>query len=229
MKYGEAVVGTRYAALVKGSSAIFPRGFLWLIPTWYAVIVLVIKVKLKPASWSTWYAPYALGATLLATLTLIAVLWTLRTNAFVADESGIWLGLRGAARRRLGRRRRQNTQLPWPNVQQLKIASRPYGARLDILVHGDSIVDRHNPVWLVAATVLTVLIPVAYVFRTPGLLRPSSYHPLRYRIKLLDVRPEELRLALAPLAPPAVAIAVRRTWRARALGLLRRSRLATAA
>jgi len=228
MKYGEAVVGTRYAALVKGSSAIFPRGFLWLIPTWYAVIVLVIRVKLKPPSWSTWYAPYALGATLLATVTLIAVLWTMRTNAFVADESGIRLGLRGAARRRLGRRRRQSTHLPWPDVQQLKIASRPYGARLDILLRRDSIVDRQNPVWLAAATVLTVLIPVAYVFRTPGLLRPRSYNPPRYRIKLLDVKPDALRAALAPLAPPTVAIAVRPTWRVRALGVLRRSQLATA-
>src|SRR5215470_14003533 len=188
MKYGEAVVGTRYAALVKGSSAIFPRGFPWLIP----------------------------------------VLWTMRTNAFVADESGIRLGLRGAARRRLGRRRRDNALLPWPDVQQLKIASRPYGARLDILLHRDSVVDRRNPVWLTVATVLTVLIPVVYVFRSPGLLRPRSYNPPRYRIKLLDVRPGELRLALAPLAPPTVAIAVRRTWRARALGLLRRSRLAPA-
>lgn len=222
-------MGTRYAALVKGSSAVFPRGFLWLIPIWYAVIVGVIKVRLRPPSWSTWYVPYALGATLLATLTLIAVLWTMRTNAFVADESGIRLGLRGAARRRLGRRRRKNTHLPWPDVQQLKIASRPYGACLDILLHRDSIVDRHNPVWLVVATVFTVLIPVVYVFRSPGLLRPRSYNPPRYRIKLLDVRAEELRLALAPLAPPTVTIAVRRTWRARALGLVRRSRLATAA
>src|SRR5215831_11536383 len=156
MKYGEAVVGTRYAALVKGSSAIFPRGFLWLIPIWYAVIVGVIKIKLKPPSWSTWYAPYALGATLLATLTLIAVLWTMRTNAFVADESGIRLGLRGAARRRLGRRRRQSAHLPWPDVQQLKIASRPYGARLDILLHRGSMVGRHNLLWQVVADVLTV-------------------------------------------------------------------------
>ena len=88
---------------------------------------------------------------------------------------------------------------------------------------------RRNPVWLTVATVLTVLIPVVYVFRSPGLLRPRSYNPPRYRIKLLDVRPEELRVALAPMAPATVAIAVRRTWRARALGVLRRSRLATAA
>ena len=33
----------RYTALVRGSSAIFPRGFLWLIPVWYVVIAAVIK------------------------------------------------------------------------------------------------------------------------------------------------------------------------------------------
>ena len=216
----------RYAALVKGSSAIFPRGFLWLIPVWYTAIAVLVKVKARPPSW---YAPYALGATLLAALTLFAVLSTIRNNAFVADDGGIRLGLRGGARRRLGRRRRETTHLPWPDVQQLKIASRPYGARLDILLHHDSIVDRHCVVWLIAANCVTVLLPVAYLFRSPGLLRPRSYHPPRYRIQLYDVGPEELRLALAPLTPPTVTIAVRRSWRARALGRLRRSRLATAA
>jgi hypothetical protein len=226
MHYGEAAVGNRYAALVKGSSAIFPRGFLWLIPAWYTAIAIVIKVKVRPPSW---YAPYALGATLLATLTLITVLWTMRNNAFVADDSGIRLGLRGGARRRFGRRRRQTTQLPWPEVQQLKIASRPYGARLDIVLHRDSIADRHYLIWQALANILTLLLPVAYLFRSPGLLRPRSYDPPRYRVQLYDVTPEELRMALAPMAPPTVAIAVRRTWRARALGRLRRSRLATAA
>ena len=226
MHYGEAAVGNRYTALVKGSCAIFPRGFLWLIPVWYTAIAVVIKVKVKPLSW---YGPYALGATLLAALTLIVVLSTMRSNAFVADDSGIRLGLRGAARRRIGRRRRACTGLPWLEVKQLKIASRPYGARLDILLHRDSVADRHRLIWQAAATVVTLLIPVAYLFRSPGLLRPRSYNPPRYRIQLYDVTPEELRVALAPLAPPTVAIAVRRTWRARTLGRLRRSRLATAA
>lgn len=226
MHYGEAVVGNRYAALVKGSSAIFPRGFLWLIPVWYTAIAVLIKVKVKPPAW---YAPYALGATLLAALTLIAVLSTMRNNGFVADDGGIRLGLRGAARRRLGRRRRESTHLPWPEVQQLKIASRPYGARLDIVLHRGAIADRHHLIWQTLANVVTLLLPVAYLFRSPGLLRPRSYDPPRYRIQLYDVTPEELRLALAPLAPPTLRIAVRRTWRARALGRLRRSRLATAA
>ena len=100
----EAAVGNRYTALVKGSSAVFPRGFLWLIPVWYAAIALVVKFKVKLPSWLTWYAPYAFGVTVLATLTLIVVLSTMRNNAFVADESGILLGLRGAARRRFSRK-----------------------------------------------------------------------------------------------------------------------------
>jgi hypothetical protein len=225
-EYGEAVVENRYAALVKGSSAIFPRGFLWLIPVWYTAIAVLVKVKAKPPAW---YAPYALGATILAVLTLLAVLLSMRNNAFVADDSGIGLGLRGGARRRFGRRRRETTHLPWPDVQQLKIASRPYGARLDILLHRDAIIDRHRVIWLIAANCVTVLLPVAYLFRSPGLVRPRSYDPPRYRIQIYDVGPEELRLALAPLTPPTVVIAVRRTWRSRALGRLRRSRLATAA
>jgi hypothetical protein len=229
MHYGEAAVGNRYTALVKGSSAVFPRGFLWLIPVWYAAIALVVKIKVKPPSWFAWYAPYAFGVTVLAALTLVMVLSTMRNNAFVADESGILLGLRGAARRRFSRRRRQTTHLPWPEIQELKIASRPYGARLDIVLHRDSVADRHRLIWQAVATAATLLIPVAYLFRSPGLLRPRSYNPPRYRIQLYDVRPEELRLGLAPLAPPTVRINVRRTWRARALGALRRSRLATAA
>ena len=92
----------RYAALVKGPSAVFPRGFLWLIPLWYLVLVAVTRYKGRLPSW---YALCALGATLLAVLLLIAVLSALRNNAFVADESGVLLGLRGAAQRRIGRRR----------------------------------------------------------------------------------------------------------------------------
>lgn len=216
----------RYAALVKGSSAIFPRGFLWLIPVWYAAIAVVVRVKVQPPSW---YAPYALGATLLAVLALILVLATMRNNAFVADDSGIRLGLRGAARRRFGRRRRESTYLPWPDVQQIKIASRPYGARLDIVLHPGSIVRRHHVIWQIVANGLTVFLPVTYLFRLPGLLRPRSYGPPRYRIQIYDVAAEDLRMALAPMAPPTVTFAVRRTWRARAFGRLRQSRLTTAA
>jgi hypothetical protein len=73
-----------------------------------------------------------------------------------------------------------------------------------------------------------VLIPPACLLRSPGLLHPRS-DPLRYRIPLYEVTPEQLRLALVPFAPPNVPIAVRPRWHTRALSRLRRSRLTTAA
>jgi hypothetical protein len=217
-------VENRYAALVRGPSAIFPRGYLWLIPVWYAALVVVAEFKDRPPSW---YGRIALGATALAVLTVIAVLATLRSNAFVADEKGILLGLRGAAQRRFGRRRRQQ-HLSWDELGELRIAARPYGARLDIYLPAGSPSGAGRMIWRVAAAVVTVLLPPACLFRTPGLLRPRSA-PLRFRIPLYDVRPEELQLALAPFAPPNVPVAVRPRWRARALSRLRRSRLTTAA
>ncbi len=215
----------RYTALVRGSAAVFPRGYLWLIPVWYVVIAALVEVKGKPPAW---YAPCALGALLLAAFVLIAVLSTMRNNAFLVDDSGIWLGLRGGARRRFGRRRRQNRYLPWPEVRQLRIVSRRYGARLDVFLPAGSVSGRGRLIWRVIAAGLTVFIPPAYLFRSPGILRPRS-DPLRFRIPLYDVTPEELRLALVPLVPPNLPIAVQPRWRTRALRRLRRSRLTTAA
>jgi hypothetical protein len=220
-------VENRYAALVRGPSAVFPRGYLWLIPLWYLVLVGLARYKGRLPSW---YALCALGATFLALLTVIAVLATLRSNAFVADESGILLGLRGAAQRRFGRRRRQR-QLAWYEVSQLRIAARPYGARLVIFLPAGSPTGNGRLIWRIVAAVMTVLLPPACLFRSPGLLRPRSA-PVRYRVPLYDVRPEQLQLALAPFTPPNVPIVVRPRLRARALSRLRRlrrSRLTTAA
>jgi hypothetical protein len=78
---------------------------------------------------------------------------------------------------------------------------------------------------------VTVLLPPACMFRCPGLLRPRS-DPVRFRVPLYEVTPEQLQLALAPFTPPNVPILVRPRWRARAIARLRRkrrSRLTTAA
>jgi hypothetical protein len=216
-------VENRYAAIVRGPSAIFPRGYLWLIPVWYAALAAVAEFKDRPPSW---YGGIALGATAMAVLTVLAVLATLRSNAFVADEKGILLGLRGAAQRRFGRRRQQQL-LSWDELGELRIAARPYGARLDIFLPAGAQSGAGRMIWRIAAAVVTVLLPPACLFRTPGLLRPRSA-PLRFRVPLY-VRPEELQLALAPFAPPNVPVALRPRWRARALSRLRRSRLTTAA
>ena len=225
----------RYTALVRGSSAVFPRGFLWLIPIWYVAIAAAAKLKSRAPLWyepMRWYQPIALGALLLAALTLIVVLSTIRNNAFLVDDSGIWLGLRGGARRRFGPRRRRNRHLPWAEIQQIKIVYRRYGARVDVFLPAAPASGRGRAFWRVTATSLaaglTVLIPPAYLFRYPAILRPRMDRR-RYRIPLYDVAPEELRMALLPLAPPNLPIAVRPRWRTRAMRRLRRSRLATAA
>jgi hypothetical protein len=220
-------VENRYPALVRGPSAVFPRGYLWLIPLWALVLFVLAYDKGQLPSW---YEVACIGPASLAVLIVLAVLATLRSNAFVADESGILLGLRGAAQRRIGRRRRQK-HLAWYEVSQLKIAYRPYGARLDIFMAVGSATGNGRGIWRIVAAVVTVLLPPACMFRSPGLLRPTS-GPVRYRVPLYDVRPEQLQFALAPLAPPNVAIVVRPRLRARALARLRRlrrSRLTTAA
>jgi len=223
----------RYTALVRGSSAIFPRGFLWLIPIWYVAIAAAIKFKDRAPLWyepMRWYEPIALGALLLAALTLLVVLSTIRNNAFLVDDSGIWLGLRGGARRRFGPRR--NRHLPWAEIQQIRIVYRRYGARVDVYLPAVPASGRGRAFWRVTATSLaaglTVLIPPAYLFRYPAILRPRMDRR-RYRIPLYDVMPEELRMALLPLVPPNLPMAVRPRWRTRAMRRLRRSRLATAA
>ena len=225
----------RYTALVRGSSAIFPRGFLWLIPIWYVAIAAAIRYKDRAPLWyqpMRWYEPIALGALLVAALTLMVVLSTIRNNAFLVDDSGIWLGLRGGARRRFGPRRRRNGHLPWAEIRQIRIAHRRYGARIDVYLPDAPNTSRGRAIWQATATSLaaglTVLLPVAYLFRAPAILRPRS-DPRRYRIPLYDVTPEELRLALVPMVPPNLPIAVRPRWRTRAMRRLRRSRLATAA
>ena len=225
----------RYTALVRGSSAIFPRGFLWLIPIWYVAIAAAIKFKDRAPLWyepMRWYEPIALGALLLAALTLLVVLSTIRNNAFLVDDSGIWLGLRGGARRRFGPRRRRNRHLPWAEIQQIRIVYRRYGARFDVYLPAVPASGRGRAFWRVTATSLaaglTVLIPPAYLFRYPAILRPRMDRR-RYRIPLYDVMPEELRMALLPLVPPNLPMAVRPRWRTRAMRRLRRSRLATAA
>ncbi len=192
----------RYAALVKGPSALFPRGFLWLIPACYAGIAAVLVIKGKPP---LWFGGSELGGLLLAAATLLLVLATMRNKAFVADNSGIWLGLRADAIRRLGRRRGEIRQVPWPQIERLKIVPRSYGARLDVALDPAAPVARHGVLRKTVATFLLVIFPPSFVFRSPGLLTRRG-RPPRYRIPLHAVTADELALALAQLAPATVSI-----------------------
>lgn len=204
----------RYAALVKGPSTLFPRGFLWLIPTWFAAIALLLKFKTQTPPW---YGYAALLGLLLAASTLLLVLTFVRNNAFVADGSGIWLGLRAGATRRLGRRRRTIRPVPWPQIEQLRIVPRAYGARLDVMLGGPApMVSWPRALAKIAANSLLLILPISYLFRTPGLLTPRT-DPARYRIPLYDVTAAELRVALRHLAPATVQVVEIPRWRIQAM------------
>jgi hypothetical protein len=214
-------VQDRYAALVKGPSVLFPRGFLWLIPVWYTGIALALYLRAKTPAW---YGDAAQAGLALAALTLLCVLATMRNNAFVADATGIWLGLRAGATRRLGRRRRTLRQLPWQQIEQVQILPRSYGARLDVILNEAApIVGWPRALARLATAGLLLIIPISYVGRTPGLLSPRS-EPPGYRIPLYDVTVAELRLALAQLAPAAMPVVEMPRWRAQAIARRRRAR-----
>ncbi|GEM_PF-860428 len=212
-------MGRRYVALVRGPRAIFPRGFLWVVPLWYGVAALLLTTRGRLVAG---YGRILIVMLALAAVILLAVLLNLRCNAFLADDDGISLGLRAAAARRRARRRRRNRRLPWSEIEQVSIAARPYGALVVIRVSEQSPAARAGwSGWLPAASALTLLLPVCYLFRMPGLLLPR-YGSASYTVPLWDVIPGEARQALAELAPASVPVIVKPTLRARALGRLRR-------
>jgi hypothetical protein len=180
----------------------FPRGYLLLIPVWYVVLAALLAIK---GRWlPSWYLAIALGSLLLATLILAGVLATMRQKAFFADENGIWLGI--VTRRK--RSRRQRMLLPWSHIAQLRITSRHYGARLEIVLSpAASIIGRrHRIVSGVFFAGVTVIIPPRWIGRRPALLSPRA-RPPQYLVPLCDTA-RELGTALAAIAPRTVQVAV---------------------
>jgi len=206
-QYGRRPVEKRYSGLVTGPAAMFPRGYLLLIPVWYAVIaaLLVVKGKLP-----FWYTAIALGALLLATLTLAGVLATMRQKAFFVDENGIWLGI--VPRRKRAWRRR--ILVPWSHIEQLKVARKHYGARLEIVIGpAASIIHRHRLITGIFFAGVTMIIPPRWIGRPPALLSPRA-DPYRYVVPLYDTA-EGLGAALAAIAPQEVQVTVAARWRRR--------------
>jgi len=208
-------VAKRLTALVRGPSPVVPRDFLWVVPLWYGCAAVAISLFGRLPSW---YLPAALGTLLLAALVQLTVLLTMRDNAFAADANGITLGLRGGARRRLGRRRRQ-LFLPWGQIRELYVARRHYGTRLVIIMNPDAPAARPpNLAASIVATAVALVLPVAYLVRCPGLLR-ARRDPPRYSVPLQEIGVQPLHGALAELAGPAgvpVLLAPRRVPRRRA-------------
>ncbi|HEY3906268.1 MAG TPA: hypothetical protein VGM14_20325 [Streptosporangiaceae bacterium] len=191
---------------VAGPSVIFPRGYLWLVPIWFAAAAGWLYLT----KWPLWFRADAAAALLLALIVLVTAINSLTFRAFSADRAGVRLGLHPGSKRR-GRRRRAAKQLPWQQIERIRIAKRPRGVRLEIILGPEaSLPLRGHPVSAAVSCInrlLLLVIPFYYLARPTGLTSPLDGPP-RYRVKLRDTTVDELKHALRQLAPPEVAIAV---------------------
>ena len=190
---------------VAGPSVIFPRGYLWLAPIWF----LAAAGGLAVTRWPLWFRADAAGGLLISMIIFVASVNSLSFRAFSVDKAGIRLGLPSSTRRH-GRKRRVVKHLPWQQIERVRIAKRPYGVRLEVILGPNATLAVRGYQPSKAALVMhriLLLIPFWYLVRPTGLTTPLD-GPARYRVPLRRTTVEEMRRALRTLAPPEVAIAV---------------------
>ena len=191
---------------VAGPSVIFPRGYLWIAPIWLAAACGALAVSTR---WPLWVKADGAGGLFIAMVIFLSAVSSLTFRAFSVDQAGVRLGLPASTRRR-GRRRRAVMHIPWQQIERVRVAARPYGVRLEVILGPDATLavrgfQPHPALALVHRILL--LIPFWYMVRPTGLTTPLD-GPLRYRVKLRGVTIEQMRRALRTLAPPEVAIAM---------------------
>jgi len=187
--------------LVRGSASRYPRGFIWLVPAWFAIIggaaVLLGTDASSTGQMPLWLGVSEIGALLVAACILVGVLATVRHRAFRADSHGIWLGVRTTRRRP----KLRQVHLTWPEIAQVRMVPRHYGVLLEItLSPAARIVYRPGPASQILLWLGALVMPFAFGRGTPALTMPRS-DPPRYRVKICDWTAAELKLALAAVKP----------------------------
>ena len=71
------------SAQVSGPSTILPRGYLWIAPVWYLIVLAALWLIHWPPAW---FRLSAAGGLLIATGTFVVVLSTISIRAFAADQ-----------------------------------------------------------------------------------------------------------------------------------------------
>jgi hypothetical protein len=193
-----------YTFLVRGPSSRLPRGYIWLIPVWFAIVGALVLYGGHRISGHVplWLAATEMGGLLLACLTLICVLTTVRRHALRVSKNGIWLGCR--TRRR--RPRLRQVHIAWSDVAMMRMAATGYGVLLEIgLVPAARIMQRPGPGRQVLLMLGMLIMPVGFGRGRPGLTAPRK-EPPRYLVKVCDVTPAQVRHVLGTVKPQAVAV-----------------------
>jgi hypothetical protein len=186
-------VEASYSGLVRGPSAVYPRGGIWMFSIWYAAMYVVLLFAASPSAAFAVVA-FALFAGAAATIT-----WLLSRASYrslQADARGIRLGPPAKAR-----------EVPWAEVRQLRISADKDGALLEVLLDQSAEVPRRGLARKIGELAYFSLPFVGARNCTPEILIPLP-DPPRYRVPLASVTPEALRSALAALAPDTVPITV---------------------
>ncbi len=99
-------------------------------------------------------------------------------------------------------------ELAWPEIAQLRIVPRRYGALLEIsLGPAARIVHRPGPGQQAMVVLGMLVMPFAFGRGTPALTTPRM-DPPRYRLKICDTGSADLRLALNSVKPDALRVRV---------------------
>jgi hypothetical protein len=195
-----------YVFLVRGPSSKLPRGYIWLIPVWFAglgVLVLLAGHEIS-GRMPVWLAATELGCMVLAGLTLVCVLGTVRRHAFRVSSDGIWLGCRTTRRRP----RLRQVHLAWSDVAQIRMAATFYGTLVEIgLAPAARTVRRPGPGRQLLLLLGSLLMPFGFGRGHPA-LTAARRDPPRYLVRVCDVTPADLRQVLVTVKPPAPAVRV---------------------
>jgi hypothetical protein len=192
--------------LVRGPASRYPRGFIWLIPAWFVILSAAVLAvgRIAGGGVPVWLAVTEFGGLTIAAGTALGVLATVRQPAFRADKHGIYLGI--ITRHKQPKRRL--VQLAWPEIAQLRIVPRSYGALLEIsLGPAARIVDRPGPGRQAMRMLGMLVMPFAFGRGIPALTSPRM-DPPRYRLKICDTSSADLRQALNSVKPDALKVRV---------------------
>jgi hypothetical protein len=189
-----------YTFLVRGPASRYPRGYVCLIPVWFAVLggLLALGIRHFTNPVPLWLLGTEIGGMVIAGLVLICVLMTVRRHAFRAGRAGVWIGISTMRKRP----RLRQVHIPWADIDQMRMVSRHYGVLLEISLGPAARIVYRPGAAKQALLLLGVLVLPFGLGRGRPALTAARSDPPRYLIKICDVTPAEFRQALAVIKPP---------------------------